>query len=89
MPAACTVKLAVCAATTLASLGWVVIDGVAGAALTLNKTAALVVLPALLLTTTRSCLPLSASVTAPRVSVAAVSPGRSAQVLPSLLACHW
>src|SRR5881628_271625 len=51
---------------------------------TVRVAAALVALPAALVTTTRNCAPLSANVGAGRVYVSAVAPAMSAP-----LRCHW
>ena len=64
MPAATTVNVAVCPAVTVWLAGWVVIEGVAAAAFTVSVAALLVTLPAVLLTTTTNCSPLSAEVVA-------------------------
>ncbi len=59
MPVAATVKVAVWPAVTVWLAGCVVIDGATEAALIVSIAALLVALPAALLTTTVSCVPLS------------------------------
>ncbi len=64
MPVAATVNAAVCPAVTVWLAGCVVIEGATAAALTVRVAALLVMLPALLLTTTVNCAPLSELVVA-------------------------
>ena len=64
MPAATTVNVAVCPTVTVWLAGCVVIEGATAAALTVSVAALLVTLPAVLLTTTVNCEPLSAEVVA-------------------------
>ncbi len=62
MPAATTVKVAVCPAVTVWFTGCVVIVGATGAGFTVSVAALLVTVPAVLLTTTAKLAPLSAVV---------------------------
>ena len=59
MPVAATLKEAVWPAVTVWLAGCVVIEGATGAALTVRVATLLVTLPAVLLTTTVNCAPLS------------------------------
>ena len=56
---AATLKEAVCPAVTVWLAGWAVIEGATAAAFTVRVAALLVTLPALLLTSTVNCAPLS------------------------------
>jgi len=62
VPAASTVKVAVCPAVTVWFTGCVVIVGATGAGFTVSVAALLVTVPAVLLTTTAKVAPLSAVV---------------------------
>ncbi len=64
MPAATTVKLAVCPAVTAWLTGCMVIVGATAAVFTVSAAAALVTVPAVLLTTTAKVAPLSEVVVA-------------------------
>jgi len=64
VPEAATENVADCPAVTVWLAGCVVIEGGTTAALTVSAAALLVTLPALLLTTTVNCAPLSAVVVA-------------------------
>src|SRR5256885_12300925 len=60
VPVATTVNVAVCPTVTVWLAGWVVIEGAVALAFTVSVAALLVTLPAVLLTTTVNCAPLSA-----------------------------
>ena len=62
MPVATTLNVAVCPTVTVWLAGWVVIEGATAVALTVSVATLLVTLPAVLLTTTVNCEPLSAEV---------------------------
>src|SRR5260370_17227932 len=82
VPAATTVKLAVCPAVTVWLAGCVVIVGATGAAFTVSVAAALVTVPAVLFTTTRNDDPLSALVAAGVVQTAELAPAMSPPFFP-------
>ena len=64
MPVATTVNVAICPTVTVWFAGCVVIKGATAPALTVSVAALLVTLPAVLLTTTTNCAPLSEEVVA-------------------------
>jgi hypothetical protein len=85
VPVAATEKVAVCPAVTSALTGWVVIDGATALALaTLRVAVLLVVLPALLATTTVNNARLSKAVVGGVVYAEDVAP---LMALPFF--CHW
>src|SRR4051812_48348632 len=86
------VNVAAAGAVTVASSGWVVIDGavhVGGVGLTVSVAASVVVLPALLVNTARYWLPDCETLVGETVSVVDVSPARSLNdEPPSVDTCH-
>jgi hypothetical protein len=64
VPVAAALNVAACPAVTVWFVGCVVIEGATAAAVTVNVAAALVTVPAGLLTTTRNVAPLSGVVVA-------------------------
>ncbi len=88
VPTACALNVAGWPATTETEVGEVVKLGACGTGSTARCTTALVTLPTALLTTTCTCVPLSAVVRSTIVSVAAVAPAMSFQAVPSALRCQ-